>query len=179
MARPKQARVREVLSLRLPDDRRAALHAEAENRESNISDVIRLHLERYGEIAWRDLPSLAESEWCAVFEALGSPPIDVAAVSWLGATVARVIDEGQLARKWGIEGAHLATRARAWTFGQECAVADAAVRFRRALTASEGDAVAAARHATTRPPELVLAPPTTATARAPNAARPRARRARR
>jgi hypothetical protein len=37
-----------------------------------------MHLERYAEIAWRDLPKLRESDWCAVFEALGSVPVHYA-----------------------------------------------------------------------------------------------------
>src|ERR1041384_562427 len=62
MGRPKQAQVKEVFHVRLLDERRRALQAEAETRGSTPSDVIRLHLERYAEIAWRDLPKLGDHE---------------------------------------------------------------------------------------------------------------------
>jgi len=159
MGRPKQAQVKEVFPVRLPDERRRALQAEAETRGGNTSDVIRLHLERYSEIAWRDLPKLREGDWCVVFEALGSVPVDVAAVAAVGMTVARAIEETDLARKWKSDPRELTSASRAWTFGQACAVADAAVRFHRALAAKGTDAIEAARQATTRPATLVLAAP--------------------
>lgn len=175
MARPKQAQVKEVLSLRLPDERRSALQREAETRDAGVSDVIRTHLDRYAEIEWRDLPKLSESDWCAVFEALGSVPLDVAAVAWVGTTVARALEDGALARKWKIDPDLVAT-ASAWTFGQACAVADAAGRFHRVLAEGTKEATEAARQATTRPATLVLAPPRREPARR---GQPPARRARR
>jgi hypothetical protein len=159
MGRPKQAQVKEVFPVRLPEDRRRALQAEAETRGGNASDVIRLHLERYSEIAWRDLPKLRDGDWCAVFEALGSVPVDVAAVAWVGMGVARSLEETELARKWKVDAGQLAAASRAWTFGQACAVADAAVRFHRALAVRGADALEAARQATTRPAALVLEAP--------------------
>jgi len=159
MGRPKQAQVKEVFQVRLPDERRRALQAEAEIREATPSEVIRMHLERYAEIVWRDLPKLREPEWCAVFEAVGSPPIDVTALAWIGATVARAATETELGHKWKVDGGELAAASRVWTFGQACAVADAAVRFHRALAVKGNDAIAAARQATTRPTAVVLEAP--------------------
>jgi hypothetical protein len=109
MGRPKQAQVKEVFPVRLPDDRRRALQAEAETRGGNASDVIRLHLERYSEMAWRDLPKLRDADWCTVFEALGSVPVDVAAVAWVGMAVARSLEETELARKWKVDAGQLAS----------------------------------------------------------------------
>jgi hypothetical protein len=159
MGRPKQAQVKEVFQVRLPDDRRRALQAEAETRGNTPSEVIRLHLERYAEMAWRDLPKLSDNAWCAVFEAVGSVPVDVAAVAWIGMTVARAVEETELGRKWKVDAGELASMSRAWTFGQACAVADAMVRFHRALAVKGTDALAAARQATTRPAALVLEAP--------------------
>jgi hypothetical protein len=159
MGRPKLAQVKEVFQVRLPDERRRALQAEAETRETTPSDVIRLHLERYAEIAWRDLPKLSDNAWCAVFEAVGSVPVDVAAVAWIGATVARAVEDTEVSRKWKVDAVELAATSRAWTFGQACAVADAAGRFHRALAVKGSDAVSAARQAATRPAALVLEPP--------------------
>jgi len=159
MGRPKQAQVKEVFQVRLPDERRRALQAEAETRGNTPSEVIRLHLERYAEIAWRDLPKLTDSAWCAVFEAIGSVPVDVAAVAWIGMTMARATEETDLCRKWKVDAGELASASRAWTFGQACAVADAAVRFHRALTVKGTGAIEAARQATTRPAGLVLEAP--------------------
>jgi hypothetical protein len=119
-----------------------------------------MHLERYAEIAWRDLPKLRESDWCAVFEALGSVPVDVAAVAAVGITIARAMEETDLARKWKVDVRELTSVSRAWTFGQACAVADAAGRFHRALAVKGTDAIEAARQATTRPAALVLTAPT-------------------
>lgn len=154
--------------MRLDEARRVALQAEAASRELGLSQVIRLHLDRYPEIAWRDLPKLREAEWCATFEALGVPPVDLQAIEWVGATVARAVEAGELARKWKIDGGELAAAARAWTFGASCAVADAAQRFGREL-ATGVEPLEAARTVTTRPPALVLAAP------APARSRPRAR----
>jgi len=160
MGRPKQAQVKEVFQVRLPDDRRRALQAEAETRGNTPSEVIRLHLERYAEMTWSDLPKMNDNAWCAVFEAVGSVPVDVAAVAWIGMTVARAVEETELGRKWKVNAGELASVSRAWTFGQACAVADATVRFHRALEVKGTDALEAARHATTRPASLVLeAPP--------------------
>jgi hypothetical protein len=159
MGRPKQAKVKEVFPVRLPEDRRRALHVEAETRGSSASDVIRSHLERYAEIAWRDLPKLGDSDWCAVFEALGSVPVDVAAVAGVGTKVAGMLEQADLARKWKVDADGLTSASRAWTFGQSCAVADAAARFHQALATKGTDALAAARQATTRPAELVLEAP--------------------
>lgn len=159
MGRPKLPQVKEVFQVRLPDDRRRALQAEAETRGSTPSEVIRLHLERYAEMAWRDLPKLSDNAWCAVFEATGAVPVDVAAVAWIGMTVARAMEETELGRKWKADAGELAAAARAWTFGQACAVADAVVRFHQALAVKGTDALAAARQATTRPAALVLEPP--------------------
>ncbi len=142
--------------MRLPDERRRALQAEAETRETTPSDVIRLHLERYSEIAWRDLPKLSDNAWCAVFESVGSVPVDLAAVTWVSMTVVRALEETELARKWKVDTDELASAARTWTFGQACAVADATVRFHRALAVKGSDALSAARQATTRPAALVL-----------------------
>jgi hypothetical protein len=159
MGRPKQAQVKEVFQVRLPEDRRRALQEEAATRETTPSDVIRMHLERYSEVAWRDLPKLSDNAWCAVFEAVGSVPVDVAAVAWIGPTVARAAEETELGRKWKADAGELASAARAWTFGQACAVADAAVRFHRVLAAKGANAIAAARQATTRPAAVVLEAP--------------------
>jgi hypothetical protein len=159
MGRPKQAQVKEVFQVRLPDGRRKALQEEALARATTPSEVIRMHLERYSEIAWRDLPKLSDNAWCAVFEAVGSVPVDVAAVAWIGATVARAAEETELCRKWKVDAEELATAARTWTFGQSCAVADAAVRFHRALASKGSSALAAARQATARPTALVLEAP--------------------
>jgi hypothetical protein len=159
MGRPKQAQVKEAFQVRLPEDRRRALQAEAETRGTTPSEVVRLHLERYAEIAWRDLPKLSETAWCAVFEAIGAVPVDAAAVTWIGMTVARVAEETELCRKWKVDAGELAARARAWTFGQACAVVDAAVKFHDALTVTGTSALAAARQATTRPAALVLEAP--------------------
>lgn len=161
MGRPKQAQVKEVFPVRLPEERRRSLHAEAETRGSSASDVIRSHLERYAEIVWRDLPRLGEDEWCAVFEALGTVPVDVEAVAGAGAKAANMLEQTDLARKWKVDAAELAEALRAWTFGQCCAAADAAGRFRRALAVESLGALAAARQATTRPAELVLEAPAT------------------
>jgi hypothetical protein len=150
--------VKEVFPVRLPDDRRRALQAEAEMRGSNASDVIRLHLERYSELAWRDLPKLRDAEWCAVFEALGTVPVDIAAVAMISLVIARALEEGDLARKWKIDAGDLTSASRGWTFGQGCAVADAAARFHRAFAVKGTDPIDAARQATTRPAALVLAP---------------------
>ncbi len=163
MGRPKQAEIKTTFPVRLSDDRRAALKEEADTREaigirSGVSEVIRIHLDRYREISWRDLPALRDGEWCALFEALGAPPVEIQAIEWLGATVARAAEEGALARKWKVDAGELAAKARAWSFGQACAVADAAVRF-RSLVEDSGDATEAARQATTRPAGLVLEPP--------------------
>src|ERR1044071_591429 len=103
MGRPKRPKVKEVFPVRLPEDRREALQAEAATRGATPSVVIRLHLERYAEIAWRDLPKLDDNAWCAVFEAVGPVPIDVAAVAWTGMTVARALEETELARKWKVD----------------------------------------------------------------------------
>jgi hypothetical protein len=168
MGRPKQAKVKEVFQVRLPDDRRGALQAEAEIRETTPSEVIRLHLERYAEIAWRDLPKFSESGWCAVFEAVGAVPVDVAAVAWIGTTVARALEETELGGKWKVDVSKLAAATRAWTFGQACAVVDAAARFHRALAVKGTDTIAAARQVTTRPAAVVLnAPPKPAALNAP------------
>lgn len=158
--RPRLAQVKEVFPVRLPEDRRRALQAEAEMRAGVTSDVIRMHLERYAELAWRDLPKLTESSWCVVFEALGGVPIDVAAVAWVGPSVVQALEGTDLAHKWKVDASELAKAARTWTFGQACAIADAAARFRRALAVKGTDALEAARQATTRPAALVLeAPP--------------------
>jgi hypothetical protein len=79
MGRPKQLTPpKEVFHVRLPEDRTNALKSEADTRGGSPSEVIRLHLDRYAEIAWRDLPSLSDNAWCAVFEALGAvTPIPV------------------------------------------------------------------------------------------------------
>jgi hypothetical protein len=82
------ATVARRLQVRLPDERRRALQAEAETRGGTPSEVIRLHLDRYAEMAWRALPKLSDNAWCAVFEATGAVPVDVAAVTWIGMTVA-------------------------------------------------------------------------------------------
>jgi len=159
MGRPKQIRVKEVFPVRLPEERRRALQAEAETRGSTASDVVRMHLERYAEITWRDLPKLRESDWCAMFEALGSVPVDVAAVAPVGMTIARAMEETDLARKWKVDAREMASVSRAWTLGQSCAVADAAARFHQALAVKGTDAIEAARQATTRPATLVLSAP--------------------
>jgi len=151
--------VKEVFPVRLPDDRRRALHAEAEMREGTTSDVIRMHLERYAEITWRDLPKLDATAWCAVFEALGGVPSDVGTVAWIGTSVARLLEETDLADKWNVDPKEIGSAARMWTFGQACAVADAMARFRRALAVKGTDALDAARQATTRPAALVLETP--------------------
>lgn len=145
--------------MRLPDDRRRALQAEAEMRDSTTSDVIRMHLERYAEITWRDLPKLTDRAWCAVFEALGGVPMDASTVAWIGTSIARSLEETDLPDKWSIDADEVASAARAWTFGQACAVADAMARFRRALAVKGTDALEAARQATTRPAALVLQTP--------------------
>lgn len=150
MGRPKLAQVKEAVQVRLPDDRRRALQAEAELRAGTPSEVIRLHLERYAELAWRDLPKLTESEWCAVFEAVGAPT-NAEAIGWIGMTVVRALEAADLARKWKVSAKELTATASAWTFGQCCAVADAAVRFHRGLSVKGTDALAAVRQATTRP----------------------------
>ncbi len=173
MGRPKQSEVKEVVPVRLDEARRAALQTEGELRELGLSQVIRLHLDRYPEIAWRDLPKLREAEWCATFEALGVPPVDVQAIEWVGATVARAVEAGDLARKWKIDAGELAAAARAWTFGQSCAVVDAAQRFRREL-GGKVEPLDAARKATTRPPSLVLTAPAGARPR-PSATRTKKR----
>jgi hypothetical protein len=161
MGRPRKAEVKEVFPVRLAGDVVSALQAEAEVRRDNASEVIRLHLHRYAELVWRDLPRLREGEWCVVFEALGGVPVDVSAVRAVGATVADAVGETDLARKWKVDAGELAAAARAWTFGQAIAVADAAARFHAALTEKEGtEALEAARTATTRPAALVLQPPT-------------------
>jgi hypothetical protein len=172
MGRPKLAQVKEVFPVRLPDERRRALQAEAATREGTPSEVIRLHLERYAEIVWRDLPKMTEYEWCATFEAVASMTADAAAIAWAGMTVARAIEETDLARKWGVNAKELGAAARAWTFGQCCAVSDATVRFQRAL-ASGTERRAAVQEATTRPAALVLEAP----ARRKAPARRRARNA--
>lgn len=172
MGRPKQAQVKEVFQVRLLDDRRRALQDEAVARNTTPSEVIRIHLERYSEIAWRDLPKLSDNAWCAVFEAVGVVPVDVAAVAWMGATVARAAEETELCRKWKVDAGELASASRAWTFGQACAVADAVVRFHRALASKGASPITAARQATTRPAALILEAPE----REP---RPGARRSRR
>jgi hypothetical protein len=159
MGRPKLPQVKEVFQVRLPDDRRRSLQAEAEIRGSTPSEVIRLHLERYAEIAWRDLPKLSDNAWCAVFEAVGVVPVDVAAVAWIGVTVARAVDETELGRKWKVAASELAASAHAWTFGQACAVADATARFHRALAVKGTTPLEAARQATTRPAAFVLEAP--------------------
>jgi len=158
MGRPKLAQVKETFQVRLPDDRRRALQAEAETRGGTPSEVIRLHLERYAEIVWHDLPKVSEGEWCAVFEAVGAPS-NAEAIGWVGMTVARALDGTDLARKWKVSAKDLAGAARAWTFGQCCAVADAAVRFQRALSVKGTEVLAAVRQATTRPGALVLEAP--------------------
>lgn len=157
VGRPKLPVTKTLVAVRLAPERRDALNEEAEARETGISDVMRVHLDRYHELEWRDLPSMREAEWCAIFEGMGPPPVQVAGVEWVGATVARAIESSDLAKKWKIDAAALATRARAWTFGQQCAVTDAALRFRRALKRG-GDPLEAARAATTRPATLVIAP---------------------
>lgn len=160
MGRPKQAQVKEAFQVRLPDDRRRALQAEAEARGNTPSEVIRLHLERYAEMTWRDLPKLSDNGWCAVFDAVGSVPVDVAAVAWIGITVARAIEETELGRKWKVDAGELVAASRTWTFGQACAVADATVRFHQALASKGTSALEAARQATTRPAAVILeAPP--------------------
>jgi len=145
--------------VRLPEARREALQAEAEMRDSTTSDVIRMHLERYAEITWRDLPKLTDRAWCAIFEALGGVPMDISTVAWIGTSIARLLEEADLPEKWSIDANEIASAARAWTFGQSCAVADAMARFRRALTDTGTDAMKAARQATTRPAALVLETP--------------------
>jgi predicted transcriptional regulator len=159
VGRPKLAQVKEVFPVRLPDDRRRALQAEAEMRDSTTSDVIRMHLERYAEITWHDLPKLTDRAWCAVFEALGGVPIDVGTVARIGTSIARLLEETDLPDKWSIDASEIASAARTWTFGQACAVADAMARFRRALAVKGADAIEAARQATTRPAALVLETP--------------------
>lgn len=159
MGRPKQAQIKEVFQVRLPDQRRRALQEEAATRETTPSEVIRIHLERYAELVWRDLPKLSDNAWCAVFEAVGSVPVDVTAVAWIGMTVTRAAEETELCRKWKVDATELVSAARAWTFGQGCAVADAAVRFHRALAAKGSNAIDAARQATTRPAAVVLEAP--------------------
>jgi hypothetical protein len=159
VGRPKLAQVKEVFPVRLPEDRRRALQAEAEMRDSTTSDVIRMHLERYAEITWRDLPKLNATAWCAVFEALGGVPMDVGTVAWIGTSIARLLEETDLPEKWSVDASEIASAARAWTFGQACAVADAMARFRRALAVKGTDAMEAARQATTRPAALVLETP--------------------
>jgi hypothetical protein len=161
MGRPKLPVTKAMMAFRLDPQRRATLQAEADARGTGISEVMRVHLDRYHELAWRDLPALREAEWCAVFEAMGAPPIQVAGVEWIGATVARGIENGDLARKWKIDATGVASRARAWTFGQQCAVTDAAIRFRHVLP-EHADPAEAARVATTPPPSLVLEPARTA-----------------
>lgn len=151
--------MKEVFPVRLPEERRRALQDEAVLREKSPSEVIRLHLERYAEIAWRDLPKLSDHGWCAVFEALGSTPMEVSAIGWVGETVARALEAPELARKWKIDAGELAAASRAWTFGQSCAVVDAAVRFHRVLASKGTDAIAAVRHATTRPAAVILEAP--------------------
>jgi hypothetical protein len=158
MGRPKLPQVKEVFQVRLPDERRRALQAEAETRAGTPSEVIRLHLERYAEIVWRDLPKLSEHEWCATFEAAASMTADATAIAWTGMTVARAIEETDLARRWNVNAKELGAASRAWTFGQCCAVSDAAVRFQRALT-SGAEQSAAVQEAITRPVALVLEAP--------------------
>src|SRR3954465_6203573 len=125
VGRPKLAQVKEVFPVRLPEDRRRALQAEAEMRESTTSDVIRMHLDRYAEITWRDLPKLTDRAWCAVLEALGGVPMDAGTVAWIGTSIARLLEATDLPEKWGINASEIASAARVWTFGQACAVADA------------------------------------------------------
>src|SRR5689334_3997179 len=96
IGRPKLQQVKEVLPVRLHEDRRRALQAEAAMRGNTTSDVIRIHLDRYPEVVWRDLPRMTHSGWCAVFEALGGVPTDVSAVALVGTSVARVIEETDL-----------------------------------------------------------------------------------
>lgn len=172
MGRPKQAQVKEVFQVRLSDDRRRALQAEAQTRESTPSEVIRMHLDRYAEVTWRDLPKLSDNAWCAVFEAVGAVPTDVAGVAWIGMEVARALEDTELRRKWKVDAEDLAAAARAWTFGQACAVADAAVRFHRALATTSSGASEAVRQATTRPAAVVVETP-------PRRDRPRTRGKRR
>src|SRR4051812_47337969 len=71
-----------------------------------------------------------------VFEALGSVPIDVAAVAAVaavGMTVARAMKETDLARKWKTDSRETTSVSRAWAYGQACAVADAATWLHQAL----------------------------------------------
>jgi hypothetical protein len=164
MGRPKQLTPpKEVFHVRLPEDRTNALKSEADTRGGSPSEVIRLHLDRYAEIAWRDLPSLSDNTWCAIFEALGAVapvPVDVAAVASIATAVTRVLEQSELGRKWKVDAREIIAEVRGWTFGQACAVADAAARFHRALAQGSPDALQAARQATTRPAALVLEPPT-------------------
>jgi hypothetical protein len=171
MGRPKQTQVKEVFPVRLPAERLRALQDEAGTRAASASDVVRMHLERYVEIVWRDLPRLSPGEWCAVFDALGAAPAEISALAWVGTSIARTIDD-DLARKWKVDAAELAKAAQAWTFGQGCAVADAAVRFRAAV--AEGAVpIEAAREATTRAAVLVLDAPKPSQAPKPKAKEPK------
>lgn len=160
MARSKQTEQKsEAFQVRLPDDRRRALGTEADVRDKSPSEVIRLHLERYAEIVWRDLPKLSDHAWCAVFEAVGTVPTDLTGITWIGMSVARAFESPELGQKWKVNASELADAARSWTFGEACAVADAAVRFHSALADTGNDAIAAARRATTRPAAIVLEAP--------------------
>jgi len=165
MGRPKSAETMENFPVRLPEERLTALKGEAGARRAagargdSPSEVVRLHLERYAELVWRDLPRLRDAEWCAVFEALGAVPVDTAAVRAAGTTIGNELDEGDLGGKWKVDAPALAKAARAWTFGQALAVSDAAVRFRAALATPGAGPLEAATEATTRPTGLVLQAP--------------------
>jgi hypothetical protein len=172
MARPPQLTPpKQVFHVRLSDDRKQALEAEAKPRGTSPSDVIRLHLERYAEMVWRDLPKLDNATWCAVFEALGPVPVDIGSVTWIGSTLTKAVEETELCRKWKVDSGALLSAVRAWTFGQACAVADAAIRFQQALTVKGTDAIVAARQATTRPAAFVLEAPTPAKREGPTSAK--------
>lgn len=82
---------------------------------------------------------------------------DAGTVAWIGTSIARLLEETELAEKWSIDASEIASAARAWTFGQACAVADAMARFRRAVAINGADAMAARQ--TTRPAALVLETP--------------------
>lgn len=159
MGRPRSPDPKHLVAVRLVPGQREALGEEATRRGVPVSEVMRLCMARYLELAWRELPALRDVEWCAVFDALGAPAVELAGLEWVGATVARALDHSDVARKWKVDGGKLAERARAWTFGQQCAVADAAMRFRVALPAAE-DPLVAARAATTRPVGVEIAPRT-------------------
>jgi len=102
----------------------------AENRSGRLNTLA----ERYLEIVRRDVPELAEAEWCALCDALDGYWMEGAPEPGLRFAWASIADADRLdglGDKWGVDAQALAARVRDLPTGALVALAEVVERFWR------------------------------------------------